>query len=483
MRQQAPNIFLIVSDSLRADHLSCYGYHRRTTPQLDALAEEATVYAAAVSPGVWAPPSHASIFTGTSPSRHRVDRGHPELDSTFTTLPEYLRTRGYRTFGISSSYWIGTTTKFDRGFDVFAHSWQLLQARSNPSLQRQRRRDPSYCGDGDGDSRPVEWLRTATNQVEAAFRRYCRRPLAADDKGARRVNRTVERWARQWAQTDEPIFAYIHYTEPHLPYRAPGRFLRQHLGDRAERRARQVNQHPLKFMSGRVRMDADDFEVLGRLYDAEVSYTDHCIGEVLGALRRAHLLDRSLVIVTGSHGENLGDHGLMDHMFSVHESVVRVPLIVRYPWGRNRGVVSELVQTHDIFPTVVALTSDTDNPDVGTDLRQQLEGGPLPPFGSGRDYAVTELLQVQPPIETLARRYPKFDWSVYNRSLRAVRTATHKYVRTGTGDEALYCLVNDPAERSNRTAAEPERTAELRTWLDNWEGSIAPKTTVEGAVT
>ena len=85
----------------------------------------------AISPGAWTPPSHASIFTGTYPSRHGVDRSHPYLDGGLTTLPEYLRERGYRTFGISSNFWISTATNYDRGFDVFYQSWQLAQTRSN----------------------------------------------------------------------------------------------------------------------------------------------------------------------------------------------------------------------------------------------------------------------------------------------------------------------------------------------------------------
>jgi arylsulfatase A-like enzyme len=262
--------------------------------------------------------------------------------------------------------------------------------------------------------------------------------------------------------------------EPHLPYRPPAHSRSGHLSARAEARARTVNQHPPEFISGRVRMSAEDLDVLGRLYDAEVSYTDECIGEVVDALRAARLLDRSVVIVTSDHGENLGEHGLMDHMFSVHEPVIHVPLIVRYPGRAQRGVEGGLVQTHDIFPTLVALLeaaagTSGDGRNGADAVRSQFQSGPLPPLGVPRDVALTELNDIQPPIQTLAKRYPYFDWTVYDRRLRAVRTLTHKYVRTSAGGEALYAVVDDPGELRDLAVTERSRTAQLRSWLDAWE--------------
>ena len=177
----------------------------------------------------------------------------------------------------------------------------------------------------------------------------------AVDKGAGRVTRVVKRWIKRWTTLDQPFFAFIHYMEPHLPYRPPARFVRQYLDARDALRARSVNQNALKFMTGRVTMTAEDFDLLGRLYDAEVSYTDHCIGEVVEGLRASRLLDNTLLVFCSDHGENLGDHGLMDHMFSVHDSITGVPLIVRYPGEAQRGTEHGLVQTLDIFPTVASL--------------------------------------------------------------------------------------------------------------------------------
>jgi arylsulfatase A-like enzyme len=470
----APNIVVILVDTLRGDHLSAYGYARQTTPHLDRLAEESTLYTTVMSPGAWTPPSHASIFTGTYPSRHGVDRSHPYLDTPMTTLPEYLRERGYRTFGVSSNFWISRATHYDRGFDVFAQSWQMFQTRSNPALERQRRRDPGHTA---APPAPLgDRLRAAGNHLEGGFRRYCCKPFMALDMGAGRVNRVVKRWTREWAGLDSPFFAFIHYMEPHEPYTPPARFLRRHADAGQARRARAVNQHALKFMSGRVPMGEEDFDLVTRLYDAEVSYTDECIGEVVDGLRASGLLERTMVVVTSDHGENLGEHGLMSHMFSVHEPILRVPLIVRYPGGEHRGVDASLVQTHDLFPTLVALLRDAGGSanGAGEALAGQFQTGPLPPFGTPRETAIAELLDVQPPIPTLRKRYPGFDWSVYDRSLRTLRTRTHKYIQGSDGSEALYQVDGDPGERHDCLATAPAVAAELRERLAQWQAGFTP---------
>jgi arylsulfatase A-like enzyme len=177
-------------------------------------------------------------------------------------------------------------------------------------------------------------------------------------------------------------------------------------------------------------------------------------------------------VITSDHGENLGEHGLMDHMFSVHEPIVRVPLVVRFPGGTPRGQDAGLVQTLDIFPTVVAALDDD-----GAPVTAQFQGSPLPPLGPRREFAVTELNQIQPPIETVARRYPNFDWRIYDRSLCALRTATHKYVQGSDGSEQLFALDTDPGETRDLSVEDPTRTAELRTRLAGWRASFTPAAT------
>ena len=139
------DVVLLTLDTTRADRLGCYGSRDVATPNLDRLARSGVLFRTAYAHVPLTCPSHASILTGLSPSEHGVSRTRPDLGEDLPTLPELLRKVGYRTVGISSSYWVSAATGFDRGFDVFIHSWQRCQAWTNTPLERQQRRDPSHA--------------------------------------------------------------------------------------------------------------------------------------------------------------------------------------------------------------------------------------------------------------------------------------------------------------------------------------------------
>src|SRR5690606_23056647 len=182
------------------------------------------VFERAVSPAPWTPPSHASLFTGTYPSRHGVDRSHLVLDPSLTPLPEVLKRRGYRTYGVSSNYWLSRETRFDRGFDEFVHSWQLVQTGgTNKPLQRQQlRQDLQLETVASTNGFPAKVGNFLNEAFEKATQKL-RRSWHAYDDGAWRVNHTVRRWLPRWRRDDAPFFAFLHYMEPHIRYAAPGR--------------------------------------------------------------------------------------------------------------------------------------------------------------------------------------------------------------------------------------------------------------------
>lgn len=271
-----PNVMIVLIDTLRADHLSCYGHARRTSPCLDRIAEQGTVYENAISAAAWTPPSHASIFTGTHCSRHGVDRTHLLLDPALTPLPEALKRHGYRTYGVSSNYWLSRETKFDRGFDEFVHSWQVVQTRgANAALQRQNRKSAlaldtlDTAGGGHG---LMDRLGGFANDVFERATKRLRRDYGAYDDGAWRVNSTVKRWIGEWRAASNPFFAFVHYMEPHIRYAAPGKYRTMHLPAGVTReRADRVNQDPWKFLCGQSPMGEEDFAILSGLYDGEIS--------------------------------------------------------------------------------------------------------------------------------------------------------------------------------------------------------------------
>jgi arylsulfatase A-like enzyme len=468
---------LIVIDTLRADRLSCYGYERRTSPCIDRIAEDAVLYEQAISAAAWTPPSHASIFTGAYPSRHGVDLSHLVLDPGLSPLPEVLQRHGYRTYGVSSNYWLSRETHFDRGFDEFVHSWQLVQtAGTNHPLKRQQRKQAVglQAADAPARRRPLaqtfgdsaNWLyERATKKLRQSFRAY--------DDGAWRVNQHVKSWASTWRRMEQPFFAFVHYMEPHIRYAAPGQYRTMHVppGTSPERIDR-VNQDPWRYLTGRAAMDEEDFAVLGGLYDGEVSYVDHRVGQLYDVLRDADLLQDTAVIITSDHGENLGDHGLMSHAYCLYDTLLRVPLIVRYPSSFPPGQrIADPVQTLDLFPTILTLAGVRDEP-----TWRQAQGTMLPSRADaahGERLLFAEYPEPEPSLSVLTSRYSGFDGRPYDRSLRSVRGGGYKYIWASDGRDELYDLARDPRETRNLVASEADTATRLRARLDEWLTSFA----------
>ena len=472
-----PNIVLILIDTLRADRLSCYGYGRQTTPFMDRIAEQGVLYERAISAAAWTPPSHASIFTGVYPSRHGVELSHLVLGPDLSPLPEMLRRHGYRTFCVSSNYWLSRETRFDRGFDRFVHSWQLVQTSgTNQALKRQQRKQAVGLEPAaNGTSTKRRLLLEAGNSANWLFERATkklRRSFNAYDDGAWRVNRHIARWASDWKRMEQPFFAFVHYMEPHIRYAAPGRYRTMHVPPGTDpTRINKVNQDPWRYLAGRADMGAEDLAILGGLYDGEVSYVDYRVGQLYTLLSDEGLLRDTLFIITSDHGENLGDHNLMSHSYCLYDTLLHVPLIVHYPPEFPPGQrISTQVQTVDLFPTILDLADIRD-----VQAWDQAQGQSLihttGSSGSGR-LVFSEYLEPEPSLSVLTGRYPGFDASPYDRALRSVRTASHKYISASDGRAELYDLARDPHEEGNLISIETETAHQLRTSLEEWSSSF-----------
>jgi arylsulfatase A-like enzyme len=470
-RSRTPNIVVVLIDTLRADHLSCYGYPRQTTPCIDRIADTGVVYENAISSAAWTPPSHASLFTGTYPSRHGVDRSHLLLSPDLTPLPEALRRNGYKTFGVSSNYWLSRETRFDRGFDRFVHSWQLVQTEGgNAPLERQQRKHDLALETLAAPSHAHGLLHTCGSAVNGMFERTTRglrRSFHLYDDGAWRVNSVVRRWLSDWKRLDQPFFAFIHYLEPHLRYAPPGRYRRLHLPRGVDdARASRVNQDAWHYITGRTQMGEEDFAILRGLYDGEISYVDSRVGQLYAALKEHGLLDNTVLVITSDHGENLGEHGLMDHAYCLYDTLLHVPLIVCGPSDFSRAQrVRQPVQTLDLFPSILSMAGIRDER-----LWSQAQGESLFPsdIRDAERPIFAEYLEPQPPVAVLQRRYPGVDVSRFNRTLRTVRMGRYKYIWASDGRDALYDLEHDPREEHNLIAAEVVKTAALRATLDKW---------------
>ena len=434
-----PNIILLVMDAGRADHLSCYGYNRPTTPNLARIAAQGTVFENAISAAVWTVPSHASLFTGMYLSGHGLRGRNLKLRQDLPTMASFLGANGYDTLALTANALIGHATGLARGFVELKDIRNVFQGE-----------------------RLTGWQKKAN----ALYRRlyYGRNPHQSSwyDSGAWRLNFDMQRWIRrqQRENGERPFFIFANYMEPHLRYDPPRAFRQQYLSAAQEKRWQQVNQNAWKYMSGEAQMSADDWDILTRLYDAELAYLDGRLGQLYDFLRQNQLLDDTLLIITSDHGENLGDHQMMDHQYCVYDTLARLPLIVHYPARFAAGVRrQDLVQSVDLLPTFAELAGAADDSALRRVQGQSLLAA------APRDFAVTEYLA--PQLHSFRRAGVEFD-SKFSRQLRAIRTERYKYIWASDGADELYDLQADPDECHNLVEVERETAVSLANQLQQW---------------
>jgi len=442
--QQSPPVVFVVLDTARADHFSSYGYPRETTPRFDELSESSVLFQDAVSASPWTLPSHASMFTGLYPRSHGASIKNFQLDGDFLTLPEFLRASGYYTFGLSSNPMVGEVTHLNQGFDRFEEVW------------RHHGREQLFL----------------VKLVNALRSRHA-------DKGARKVNEIVEDWLQDAGNTEQPFFLFVNYMETHGPYQPPKTFRDRFLNpDRAGEVPEQVNIYDdryVKYFAGEVELSEQELDDLRSMYDGELAYQDMRLGELMDSLEEAGVLDRAIVIVLSDHGENLGEHRMTDHQLSVYDTVLRVPLLIRFPTQLPAGrKVPGTVQLNALYPTIAELLGVSPDALPGPFSNPSLLGM-IREDGKGLDVAFSEYKSPQEILKIIRYKLPDFDISVLDRDLVSARSEEEKYILTSNGTDELYGLDSDPGEEKDLcpggecTGAHPLRSA-IETWMrDNPE--------------
>ena len=290
-----PHVLLITVDTLRADHLSSYGYHLRTSPMMDKLAQEGVRFDRAYTAIPMTGPSHFSMFTGRYPQEHgaRINGVSLPSDSKWLTVPQVLRRFGY-TSGAFVSAWplIGRLTRLNRDFDHY-----------DEELER------SY-------------------QVFHSMR-------WAED-----VTRPALRWLDDH-KDEKSLFLWVHYFDPHEPYN-----LREDFAD----------PEPIGEPDPNEPQYTGEIANRIRRYDSEIGYADMHIGRLLRRIDSLGMRDNTLVVLVSDHGEGLGEHGFVGHGRWLYESTARVPWIMRFPGRIQAGsVIEENVSLLDLAPTLLDL--------------------------------------------------------------------------------------------------------------------------------
>ena len=309
MGEDWENVVLLSADALRADHLSCYGYARETSPVLDDLADESIRFTNAYSASSHTREAVPALLTGEYPDV-AVDAGyHLASETVASTLSE----EGFATAGFHSNPFVSRAYGFGQGFDTFDDDLHLGQHKLIALAQR------------------------ALDKVRN--RHYAR----ADE-----INERSLAWVDSLAD-GEPFFLWNHYMDTHGPYEPPGEYATLY-ADR-ELSGREAQSLYQRAIDDPESVTEDERQLLVDLYDGEIRYNDAQIGAFLDGLRERGLLEESLLVVTADHGDAFGEHGYYEHPRYLHDEVTHVPLFVRPPGG-TEGTVETPVSTLDIVATV-----------------------------------------------------------------------------------------------------------------------------------
>jgi arylsulfatase len=334
------NVLLLIVDTLRADHVHCYGYHREITPTIDSLAAEGTMWAYVQGQAAWTLPAIATIYSGLPERAHlagmreeRLYRLADELD----VLPEILGRNGWETAGFYNVPVLGPGYGFDQGMD----------------------------------------------HVDV---QGCRLAVDADV-----INSKFLAWLDGGRSGDGPFFAVLHYFDPHYPYDPPPQY--QGLFTPADHPSTHWATAPSKMLlnANRLgRLTSEDYRRLEDLYDGEIAFVDREIGRMLAELRRRGLADSTLVILVADHGEEFAEHGGLLHGFSLHREETRVPLVISGPGFSGGGVDSTVVSQMDLLPTVLEVAGLEDETGPWSRWGVSLAGDPpadrvLPSSGFASD--------------------------------------------------------------------------------------------------
>jgi choline-sulfatase len=445
-KSERPDVLLITIDTLRADHLGCYGDAGARTPNIDALAKESVLFEDATTQANVTGPSHTTMLTGLYPAEHGALRNGVPLSPQVVTLPELLAREGYR------------TGAFVSGFTLKNEACRLA-----PRFERY-----------DDELIAWRWMPEVASRLRAlkGLIQLCERCGRTVFRAKRPAEETVDA-ALEWmsrSSPGEPTFTWVHCYDPHAPYAPPAPFDRLHDPDYPGARA--VDWYQLTTQQRRELIaDPAALAHMRALYAGEISYADVQVGRLLERLRSAGKLERTLVILTSDHGEGLGDHGYyFDHGTFLYDDELRVPLLVRLPGAATSARrVAGQVRLLDLTPSVLEAlglpalehasgSSLLANPASPADERPSFAKGDYEGKLSGYELAGQKL--------SLRTRGHKLIWTS-DYWLDSVRIQeTFEY----------YDLVQDPSERHNLWPDGADDAAllkDMRHNLDAWRELLA----------
>jgi arylsulfatase A-like enzyme/Flp pilus assembly protein TadD len=366
----ARNLIVITIDTLRADHLGCYGYKQIRTPNIDALAGDGFRFEHAFAVVPVTLPSHTTIFTGTYPMFSGMhDFADNKLNATQPTLASVLKQQGYATGAVVASAVLDSRFGLNRGFDFYYDHFDFSR------LQESNLDEMERPGDSVADL-ALDWL---SKNSQGKF------------------------------------FFWMHLYDPHYPYRPPTPYIEEY------------KDHP---------------------YDGEIAFADGQVGRVIRFLKEKGLYQNTVIVLSGDHGESLGEHGEKTHGFFIYNATLHVPLVFHIPGDAGGKSVSASASLADLMPTALQV--------LNVEVPSDVQGRSLLPLMKDEKGEAARGLYA----ETFLPRI-HFNWS----ELRGVETEKYHFIEAPKPE--LYDVQRDPGETQNLITQKKAVAEEMRAQLNS----------------
>ncbi len=412
--KRRPNVLIYLIDTLRADHLGCYGHTEKTTPNIDRLARDGVVFERTYAQAPWTKASTASIFTSNYPTTHGAST---KMDGVISpdcvTIAEVLKENGYYTGGFIANAWVDPEFGFGQGFDEYHKMKDLVEG------------------------------------VDAGGKRSLR---------AEHINGVVFPWLEK--HKDEPFFLYIHSVDPHDPYAPAHPF--DDFNPKYEGIITGSTGQLRSFETQKPKLSEGDLAQLEGLYDGEIRYNDHHIGRLMEKLESLGILDDTIVIITSDHGEEFADHGSYLHGKNLYESMIRIPFVMRCPgWLPKNMRIGAMVQSIDIMPTVLEI--------LDIDIPTEAQGKSTVPLLEGKTNRIHDFVFSE-RTDGSSKNPEYYILTAISERLKLITYPSgrnRRYNRHGFTKE-LFNLESDPGEREDLAKQEVDFVKVAQGKLDKW---------------
>jgi len=429
-----PNVLIILLDTASARFLSCYGYPKKSSPFIDKLASEGVRFAHCYSNGAWTPPSHASLFTGLPSIAHKMNHDHINVRTRemfhkvrnrgqIPTLASLLSENGYQTAGFCGNGWVSWKSNINYGFKF----WNVL-GRSEQKKTR--------------ESTPQK-VRGMSNN--AAFA-----------------------WADTRYDSSKPYFAFINYLTPHLKRKPSEKYRKRFVKGTCPAYLHEIASRNCFGYIWNGRLKKEDIPAFEGLYAALICQTDDMIRELVRQFKKRGMMDNTIIVVCADHGDENGEHNLLDHQLCVYNTLIHVPLIVWHSSSIRRPKVEKRpVQLSDVAPTILNMVG---LPQVRR-KQKQMKGLDLLREVSKHKGSRPIISEHGVPRIIIRNALPDVTLEQYQPYLRRLKSIIYdgwKYIWSSDGADELYNLQRDHAETRNMIDTRPDKAGDLNKRLTRW---------------